>query len=275
MIRRVLYRAVCAAGAFGAGLVPPVGGQTTFHACYVPSVGAVYMIKLTGLPASCLAAAHVEISWTEGGAPADGSITTAKLADNSVTSPKIVDGAVTSADIANGTIAAVDLAPNAVATSNIQDLSVTTAKLPDNAVTSAKIQDGQVTGADIANSTIADVQLAAGAVTNAKIAGGAVTRDKIAPDSRVARGLAFVSFNGTVIRQVGLVSASRALAGLYFLTFLTAAIEDGYYLVTTGTGTTGTGCVAEQSVIATGNSMYVYLSHAGVGVDCSFTVVIF
>ena len=38
--------------------------QQTFFACYVPDVGAIYMIKLTGLPTNCLSPTHVEISWS-------------------------------------------------------------------------------------------------------------------------------------------------------------------------------------------------------------------
>src|SRR5204863_2444466 len=92
--RNVLCRGACAAVALGALLTWPAAAQTptTFHACYVPSVGAMYMIKLTGLPPGCLAAAHVEVSWTEGGTSADGSITTAKLADGAVTTVKLADG---------------------------------------------------------------------------------------------------------------------------------------------------------------------------------------
>jgi hypothetical protein len=40
--------------------------QTTYEACYVPSVGAIYLIKLAGLPSACLAQSHVPMSWTDG-----------------------------------------------------------------------------------------------------------------------------------------------------------------------------------------------------------------
>lgn len=40
----------------------------SFHACYVPEVGALYVIKLDRLPGDCLADNHVEITWTQGGA---------------------------------------------------------------------------------------------------------------------------------------------------------------------------------------------------------------
>lgn len=39
----------------------------TFRACYVPDVGAIYLIGIPGLPADCLSGSHVEVSWTEGG----------------------------------------------------------------------------------------------------------------------------------------------------------------------------------------------------------------
>lgn len=47
----------------------PVSAQEqSFYACYVPEVGAMYLIGLSGLPTECLSSEHVEISWTEGGA---------------------------------------------------------------------------------------------------------------------------------------------------------------------------------------------------------------
>lgn len=44
-----------------------VAAQTTFDACYVPSVGAIYLIKQAGLPSACLAQAHVAFTWASGG----------------------------------------------------------------------------------------------------------------------------------------------------------------------------------------------------------------
>jgi hypothetical protein len=45
---------------------PATAQPATFFACFVPSVGAIYMIKRTGLPQACLGATHVEITWTDG-----------------------------------------------------------------------------------------------------------------------------------------------------------------------------------------------------------------
>lgn len=50
-------------------------------ACYVPDVGAIYLIQLSGLPSACLDASHVQITlvspgWSlEGNAGTDGGAT--------------------------------------------------------------------------------------------------------------------------------------------------------------------------------------------------------
>lgn len=49
----------------------PLSAQQTFQACYVPDVGAMYLINLDGLPTSCLSETHQEITWTEGGGVTD------------------------------------------------------------------------------------------------------------------------------------------------------------------------------------------------------------
>lgn len=84
----------------------------TFSACYVPQVGAVYLIKQAGLPDNCISGAHVEFSWTEGGTIADGSVTTLKLADGAVTTVKLGDLAVTAAKLADGAVTDAKLAPD-------------------------------------------------------------------------------------------------------------------------------------------------------------------
>lgn len=44
-----------------AGRAPTVQAQT-ISGCYVPTIGAFYLIKQTGLPATCLAAGHTEVT---------------------------------------------------------------------------------------------------------------------------------------------------------------------------------------------------------------------
>lgn len=45
----------------------PVSAQETVDACYVPDVGALYLVGLEGLPADCLDAAHQPITFGTGG----------------------------------------------------------------------------------------------------------------------------------------------------------------------------------------------------------------
>lgn len=111
-MNRMGYRALVgtATALFGAAFAPAASAQTTFNACRVPAVGVIYMVGVSGAPSACLDASHVAFTWTEGGAPADGSVTTAKLADGAVTSVKLADGGVATADLANGAVTTAKLA---------------------------------------------------------------------------------------------------------------------------------------------------------------------
>jgi hypothetical protein len=107
--------------------LPAASSAQTFEACRVPSVGVIYMINVGDAPTACLDPSHVQFSWTEGGAPADGSITTAKLADGAVTSAKIADGIVSEADLAANSVGAAESGLEVVITnsSDVQALSQT------------------------------------------------------------------------------------------------------------------------------------------------------
>jgi len=131
MIHRRLLHTVGAA-ALVAATARPIAAQApaTFHACFVPTVGAVYLIGLAGLSSACLAASHGEISWSEsGGVPADGSITTQKLADGAVTTPKLATNSVGSVHVVDRSLGGVDLAAGAVGSNELANGAVTTAKL--------------------------------------------------------------------------------------------------------------------------------------------------
>jgi hypothetical protein len=87
-------------------LVAPAAAQTptTYQACYVPSVGALYLIGLLGTPTACLSASHVLISWSASGTasgPASGDLsgsypspTVAKLQGTAVASTAPTSGQV-------------------------------------------------------------------------------------------------------------------------------------------------------------------------------------
>ena len=41
--------------------------QVTFHACYVPEIGAIYLIQISPTMLDCLQTSHVPIQWNDMG----------------------------------------------------------------------------------------------------------------------------------------------------------------------------------------------------------------
>jgi hypothetical protein len=306
-----MYRTI-SRSALGAGLVlaaalgaSPLGAQTTFRACRVPSVGAIYMIGVAGAPSACLDPNHVEFSWTEGGAAGPGSVGTTELADGAVTDVKIAADAVTSASIANATIVAADLAnnsvtaakiaANAVGTSEIADQSVSTADIAEGAVTQAKLDpaisiplgpdavtsanilDGTIVAADIANNSLTAAKIAGGAVGTSEIADGAVAAADLNSSLVTARGVALVSATGTLLRGINATDVARSGTGVYRVTFNFDAQSTGYYLVTPAVagGSSCVGMTPNVSTLGT-NTVVVYSETSGsVRLDCPFSLVVF
>lgn len=144
-MNRRTRRMASAVGAifFGCVAAHGVEAQQTFRACYVPQVGAMYLLDLPGLPNECLSTEHEEISWIEGNGPPE-PVTTADIDDGAVASPKLADGAVTATKLAEG------------------------------AVTATKLADGAVTGAGIADDAVQSHHVAMGAIRGDRLGLGLV-----------------------------------------------------------------------------------------------------
>lgn len=169
----------------------------TFTACWVPEVGAVYMIAEPGLPTACLSETHEQFSWTEGESGgielADQSVTTAKLADAAVITDKLGNAAVTGAKLANGAVGGVHIADGAIDAGALADGAVTTdailngtisdLDIANGAVTSAHILDSSILGADIATNTIVGGHIAANAVGAVHIGADQVGASEIATNA--------------------------------------------------------------------------------------------
>ena len=138
------------------------------------------------------------------GTPADGSITTAKLATGAVTAAKIASNTITSTQIAanaignselgSGAVQATNIAGGAVGSTQIATNAITNSKIADGAIDTAEIQDNAITSAKLDGTIIGSTNLVDGAVITGKIADGAVTASKIGADEvgafqmNIARG---------------------------------------------------------------------------------------
>jgi hypothetical protein len=79
LLRRKTHRAASLIAVLTIAAAPRSAAAQQVNACYVPSVGAVYLIGLPGLLTACLPS-HLPVT-LGGGALADGSVTAVKLAD--------------------------------------------------------------------------------------------------------------------------------------------------------------------------------------------------
>jgi len=266
---------------------------TTFTACRVPDVGAIYMIGVAGAPSECLDPSHVEFSWTEGGSGsiADGSVTTAKLADDAVTTAKVVDGAVTTPKVADGAVTTPKIAADAITSAEVLDGTVQAADMAADAIDSPLILDGSVRTEDIEDGTIEGVDIASGAVgsgaiatdgvTANEIADGSVTTEDLASSVGVVRGMAIVSSSGTLLEGVNVVSVQRPTNGVTAWTVTFNSDVDtsaGRFILTPGiTSTCTTAHHAETTSAAPPNSVFVGFISVSTGafIDCSFALFVF
>lgn len=196
----------------------PVDAQTpqTFRACFVPQVGAMYLLDLPGLPTACLSEGHEEITWSEGGPLPDASVTSAKIAADAVDGTHIADGAITLEDLAPGTIGGAgsvgpgQIAENSITSGQIVNGQVTNLDIANNSVTGAKIASNTITGADILRGAIGAEQIGTNAVDSEEIAPDAIGASEIAADavgsSEIAAGAvgsSEIAANAVTSREIG------------------------------------------------------------------------
>ena len=118
--------------------------------------------------------------------PADGSITTDKLASNAVTNSKIANGHITSAKLDTYAVTNVKIANDAVST----------AKIADDAITTAKLAADAVTASELANGIVDQHKLASNAVTNVKIADDAVDEANLKVSNSPTNGYVLTAQSG-------------------------------------------------------------------------------
>lgn len=231
-MKRILPQGLPAAAAILLAALGPaeLEGQTTFTACRVPDVGAIYMIGVSGAPSACLDDTHIQFSWTEGGATsdvscagcvdetdiADGAVSGIKIAASTITSGDIADGTIGSADIGDGTVSAADLAPDAVNGGTILDGAVTSADIADGTIASVDVQDNSLTHADLAPLAAGgmgsiDLGNALGIGTTATNLGSITITVPTSGEVYVALSGYAVVFGDNTVVQVGLGSAAGLL----------------------------------------------------------------
>lgn len=105
-----------------------------------------------------------------GKTPADGSVTTLKIADNAITKEKIKDQALPGSKLYNYTITNDQLAYDSIRAYNIVDGAITFDKIADDAINTPKIKDGAVTNDKLAEETINTPKIRNSAITSEKIA---------------------------------------------------------------------------------------------------------
>ena len=183
------------------------------------------------------------VAWeADDNVPADGSISTAKLANDAVTEAKIADSSVNvnqlkagtgsagqvlarntantgldwvnqaSTTIADGSITRAKLAADAVDNSKLADDAVDTENIADDAITASLIDDGAVGTSALANDAVTQAKIADGAVGSNQIASSSIGANKIVAGSITINQLASNSVGTSQIAN-GAVSSAKLQNG--------------------------------------------------------------
>ena len=166
--------------------------------------------------------------------PADGSVTTVKIADynvaiagTGVTTAKIVDGAITSAKIANGTIVEADIADSAITSIKIANGTVTGTDIATGTITSSNILDGTIAAGDIADGAITSAKILDGTIVEGDIANGAITSAKIADNTIVAGDIADATITSAKIAASTIAAGNIADATITSAKIAASTITGG------------------------------------------------
>ena len=182
--------------------------------------------------------------------PADGSVSTMKLALLAVTTGALNDLCVSTAKIAELAVTAAKLGDAAVATAKIADLGVTTAKIADAAVSTAKIADSGVTTAKIADSAVTNAKMAQVAAYTLKgndTAATAAAKDLTVGESRALLGISGIE-HLTASRSV---DAPNATVPVHAMT--PSGAESNVDVVIKPKGTGGVALAVADSAATGGN----------------------
>ena len=135
--------------------------------------------------------------------PADGSVTTAKIADGAVTTVKVADGTITTAKILDSAVTAAKIADSGVTTAKINDGAITTAKIVDGAVTADKLDTNAVTSAKIGSNAVTSAKIADGTVGTADIEDGSIVNADISSSAAIAVSKLAAGTDGQILYMNG------------------------------------------------------------------------
>ena len=144
-------------------------------------------------------------------APANDSVTTAKIADGTIATADLADSSITTAKIADGTVADSDLA-GSISASKITNTAATlsdTQTLTNKTLTSPIINDGAMTGSNINNTPIGNTTPSTGKFTGLYVGGSNPATSAVVEFSSSTKG--FLPPRMTFAQRNAIVSPAEGL----------------------------------------------------------------
>lgn len=270
MRNSVLLRGTGAAVALAALLAGPGRAQTvTFNACYVPAVGAMYLITLTGLPAACLAASHVQVTWTERALAGTGAATTVARSDHTHALAFTANTGIGASALAANTGSsntAVGTAALDVNTSGGSNTALGANALGANTTAGSNTAVG---ASALLNNTASDNTAVGAAALDANSSGASNTavganalgaNTTAASNTAVGTNALNANTSGTGNAALGADALGVSVSGAN-----NTAVGTGSLLTSTGTGNTALGAGAGNAL--TTGSDNIYIGNAGAATE--------